>query len=171
MSLAFQLKSAYTENASDKSKNQSKTLSKTQDSILYWLVKCQIPDPANLLKFKTYQKKHAREADAMLDHSRLIREHGGGGCITPAQLKDFEIAQHRLSTCDSDARGQSVSIAVEYFIRALCPPHFLQPPEKSLIFFVRSCSGFSNSPLFFIVLFLIFRLLRTSRCLSTHLRP
>jgi hypothetical protein len=50
-------------------------------------------------------------------------------------------------------------------------PHFLQPPEKSLIFFVCSCSGFSKNPLFFIVLFLFFRLLRTSRCLSTHLRP
>jgi hypothetical protein len=50
-------------------------------------------------------------------------------------------------------------------------PRFLQPPEKSLIFFVRSCSGSPPLSFVFYRFILDFQALRTSRCLSTHLRP
>lgn len=84
----------------------------------YWLVKCQVPDPSpeNPFRKKSYQLKHSTAADAEIDKTRLIREHGGGGSVSSGELKNFELGQHRLATCQGDARGQSILTAIEWFI-------------------------------------------------------
>jgi hypothetical protein len=83
----------------------------------YWLVKVNLPGG------QAYQKKHSCEKEAERDRVRLLREYGGGS-ITAGDLRLHEMAQHKLDTCQADARGHSILEAVEFFIE-----HYRDPAK------------------------------------------